>query len=126
MASHFLDDGLPNVLDLDAYIGIIRNKSLLRRMITAYSGTATAAISEWLPADLLKEAASRFMELQNESTSRSRSPRVCRLAHYEFIGPDLSSRHEALPGIRKREPVTCISPFQVSEGPTGPSTLSRK
>jgi replicative DNA helicase len=67
-----LDDGLPQILNLDSYIRIVKDKATLRRIIYASQNLAVEAMNgEAHPSELLQRASTQFLSLaeqQAEST----------------------------------------------------------
>ena len=71
-----LDDGLPQLYNLDSYIAIIKEKALLRRIALLGTDTANrATIGEDSPTDILGEAEQAFLALaDNQQASQLLSP----------------------------------------------------
>ncbi len=67
-----LDDGLPQLYHLDSYVGIVREKSLLRRIIMISRDTANRCFnSQEDPTQILGAAEDAFMKLGDIQTKNS-------------------------------------------------------
>ncbi len=67
-----LDDGMPQISNLDSYVGIVKDKSILRRIIFASQGLIDRAlIGQDHPNELLQSAEKDLLQLGDSRTSQS-------------------------------------------------------
>ena len=79
-----LDDGLPRLHNLESYVGIVREKSLLRRIITVSQDTINRAItSEEEASQILGAAEDAFMRLGDVESKNSLATPAQILGEYE-------------------------------------------
>ncbi len=70
-----LDDGLPQIYNLESYVRIVREKALLRRIILSSQKLIERAMLDQEPPDLLlAEAEESFLKLGDAGTSSLKTP----------------------------------------------------
>ncbi|MEZ5352071.1 MAG: replicative DNA helicase [Bryobacteraceae bacterium] len=70
-----LDDGLPQIYNLESYVRIVREKALLRRIILSSQKLIERAMLDQEPPDLLlAEAEESFLKLGDAGTSTLKTP----------------------------------------------------
>src|SRR5579884_2021604 len=79
-----LDDGLPQLYNLDSYVGIVKEKALLRRIITVSQDTMNRALaSEEDPQQILGAAEDAFMKLGDIQSKNSLASPAQIIEEYE-------------------------------------------
>src|SRR5579884_2686704 len=79
-----LDDGLPQLHNLDSYVGIVKEKALLRRIITVSQDTMNRALaSEEDPQQILGAAEDAFMKLGDIQSKNSLASPAQIIEEYE-------------------------------------------
>jgi replicative DNA helicase len=79
-----LDDGLPQLYNIDSYVSIVREKSLLRRIITVSQDTINRCLAaEENPSQILGAAEDAFMKLGDVQSKSSLASTVQILEEYE-------------------------------------------
>lgn len=66
-----LDEGLPEISNLDSYIRIVRDKSLLRQIIFASRSIALRCIEDGDPSQILTEAGAQFLAFAEQRSQSS-------------------------------------------------------
>lgn len=79
-----LDDGLPQLYNLDSYVSIVKEKALLRRIITVSQDTMNRALaSEEDPQQILGAAEDAFMKLGDVQSKNSLASPAQIIEEYE-------------------------------------------